>query len=266
MHVLTWVVAVLALPPLEHRGRTWIGELLNLTLLQAWPTNYLYGFAANAVSWSLSVEVLFYALFPVLLPLLRRLSSRGLWLLGASMLAAFMVWRVAAPSEAVADLFPPARLPEFLIGAALSLLMQRGWRPPVSLLPAFLLATAAVVAEALPLGPQRYGLWTEVPFALLIVAACRADLDGSSWLDGPVWVRLGQWSFAIFMTHQLILRTFSAVVPHAEVRYAAIPLLLAASLVAASLTFRFVEQPAQRMLRGAPADARAGGGGAPGVR
>src|SRR5438309_5804134 len=74
-HAVTAVVAILlyvvVMPP--HKP-LWAG-LLALLLLHAWPPVPVVNSAANGVSWSLSCEAFFYAVFPGLTSLLSRWSS-----------------------------------------------------------------------------------------------------------------------------------------------------------------------------------------------
>jgi peptidoglycan/LPS O-acetylase OafA/YrhL len=104
-----------------------------------------------------------------------------------------------------------------------------------------------------PATPYRlsFSAVTLVPFALLIAAAAKADLAGTSRLAGPGWVRLGEWSFALFMTHQLVIRVFHAMVPSRAVGELLTLPLVGLCVVVAALAFRFVERPLERWLRGA---------------
>ena len=55
-----------------------LGHVAQLLLLQAWvPDNPTYA-GGNGVTWSLSVEMFFYLVFPLAIMLLRRLRGRGL--------------------------------------------------------------------------------------------------------------------------------------------------------------------------------------------
>jgi peptidoglycan/LPS O-acetylase OafA/YrhL len=96
----------------------------DLTLTNAWfPQGFLGGFGRDG-SWSLSVEVFFYALFPVLLLHARQLSDRGImialrWSVGfaalAPVLGRYLPTRGTVP-EAVYYSLPIFRLPEFAAG------------------------------------------------------------------------------------------------------------------------------------------------------
>ena len=252
VHLLTWAVAILVFLAINGGIGSPLGDALSLVLLQAWIPTSSIAYAANGVAWSLSVEVLFYACFPFLLVAMRRLRSRGLWTVVVTMLVVIVADLLLVPRAGLVYIFPPSRLPEFVIGVAVSLLVQSGWRPPIGFLPAAVLAAVAVVIDFLPGVPDRWSFAavTVVPFALLIAAACRSDLAGSSRLAGAGWVRLGEWSFALFMTHQIVLRLLHALVPDQELEIALLAPVLALCVGIAAAVFHLVEKPLERRLRG----------------
>ncbi|NUS45262.1 MAG: acyltransferase [Mycobacteriaceae bacterium] len=96
-----------------HRLVVW---LPNLFLVHTWaPKSTTLG-GLNVPSWSLCAEVLFYASFPVLLPLVRRIrGDRVLWWLGGLLLAilalhtAYFLW--APGPKGIANAFAPRLVP-----------------------------------------------------------------------------------------------------------------------------------------------------------
>lgn len=252
LHLATWAIALGVYALITGGFGSVLGDALSLVLLQAWDPTTSIAFAANGVAWSLSVEVLFYACFPFLLPALGRLPCRALWVSAAAMVLVMVLDVLLVPSLEVLYLFPLVRLPEFVIGVVLALLVRSGWRPPIGLAPAAVLAALAVAVDFLPVIPDRwtFAVVTVVPFGLLIAAASRNDLLGSSRMAGRWWVRLGEWSFALFMTHQIVLRAFAALVPDHRLQVVLVAPVLLLCVGVAGLTFRFLERPLERRLRG----------------
>ena len=252
VHVLTWTIAVAFIPLVTNTQQDWLGNFLALPLLQAWIPTGSIAFAGNGVAWSLSVEVFFYALFPLITPLVWRLSGRKLWLLLGAMILAILLVAGLSPLNGLIYIFPISRLPEFVIGVCLAVLMQRGWRPPLNLTAAATLAALTTLVGYFPGVPDRYSFVaiTVIPYALLISAACASDIDGGSFLSPKVLIRAGEWSFALFMTHQLVVKVYGWLVPSLSIRLYLLPLLLVFCVALAWATFRFIEQPLERRLRG----------------
>ncbi len=75
--VPAYVVAAcigIALDVWQYGSETFARGLFTLTLLQSWIPGERFSYAGNSVGWSLSTEVFFYALFPLLIKLVSELS------------------------------------------------------------------------------------------------------------------------------------------------------------------------------------------------
>jgi len=232
-----------------------------LVLLQAWVPDEDVHTAGNSVGWSLSAEASFYLAFPFLLAGLARFGRRGqLAALGGALALTILVPVVLHPSSAsdstaywASYFFPLTRLLEFIAGVALALLVRGGWRVPVSFPAAAALALgAAIGANWLPFA-WRLVAATVVPFTLLILTAAQRDAGGTPtvFASRPM-TKLGEWSFAFYLVHLLVLQVTIAVntrtldLPWWVV---AIGAFLGSGAVAAALC-EIVEKPLERRLRG----------------
>ncbi|MFF9868718.1 acyltransferase family protein [Streptomyces sp. NPDC013953] len=248
---VTLLLAFTVLPGL--RPRDGYGEVVaNLLLVSAWRTEWWQ--AVNPVSWSLVCEAFFYAAFPALLAVIRRLGAGALHVVAA--LSAVTVMSVPGAESAwhlgMAFNFPPARLPEFVLGMALARLVALGrWHGPG---PG---ASLAVTVAGYLLVPELRGAYasaTVLGFALLIAAGAVADVRGTPSLwRGRRLVRLGEWSFAFYMVHVLVLSAaglWFGRTPHVEgfASVGAGALLLTVSLVLSAALYHAVELPGQRLL------------------
>ncbi|WP_051340189.1 acyltransferase family protein [Azospirillum halopraeferens] len=256
---LLFVAALAGVPGLYdvRAGSGALGDLLlNLVMVQAWHEPAAMSW--NGVNWTLSVEAFFYLLFPVLIGAMGRLGPAGLVAVvaGAAALGAGLdlLHRYAPFSPpgdrlfALSHVFPPARLAEFVAGIAGCLLVLR-WRPAVDAVVwrrAALIVGAAIVAV---LTLRVYGTTGQrvllLPFLALIVALAIADRAGAR--THPVPVRLGEWSFALYIVHQPVLHALApitAALPSAV----ALPLALAVSLGVSALVYHGIEVPARRRL------------------
>ena len=106
----------------------------------------------NEVTWTLSVELLFYALFPLLGRIAVRLRTRwlalatGLGLLGMWAIDWFATAHFSAPHASWVMRNPIVYLPEFLLGLTVAIALQRGWRLPLRPFVPIVLLGAYVIA------------------------------------------------------------------------------------------------------------------------
>lgn len=241
----------------------------NLLLVHTWVPDIPTFLGVNAPTWSLGCELFFYALFPVLLPLCRRIPGNRLW--PAAGLVAVAIALLPAVSRLLPDSpmfpppvsepfpqfwfvygFPPARLLEFALGILMALIVRDGRWVRLGMGPAALLVVAAFAG--LKFAPLLYSVVavSAVPLALLVAAAATADTQGRwSPFRGRVALWLGEASFAFYLLHQLVL-TFGHRVLGATRSWStpgAVGVLLSLLVVAVALSavlYTFVERPALR--------------------
>ncbi|MFB7497912.1 acyltransferase family protein [Streptomyces sp. NPDC056161] len=264
VHLVTAALALLMAYTLAYQTKPEPSQAAaNALLVHSWWRPWWQ--TLNPVSWSLACEAFFYAAFPLLALVLRRLGARGTTALaGASVLAVLVLaWAethhwTAEPISAN----PAARLPEFVLGAAAArLVLLDRWRGPG------LEASLALAVVGYFLVPQVDPGYTStactiVGFALLIPAAAVADLRGlpSLWRHRRL-VRLGELSFAFYMVHLLVLRAGTNVLGLSPRFGVATGLAVTAAAFALSLglswvLYEKVERPARRLLLGGLRTAR----------
>jgi peptidoglycan/LPS O-acetylase OafA/YrhL len=261
-HLVTWVLALaIGLGGVATVETDLPGALLSLVLLQSWHPSSDVHFAMNSVSWSISCELFFYATFPFVLPLLRRLSVRRLGaafvMIAAGIVVVAAISYVALPGQVerwFLYVFPVTRLAEFVLGIIVALLLRAGRWPDVGLYGALAMSFAAIVV--LPFVPEafHYAAVTAVPFSFLIAAAALRDAQGrSTWFMHRALVRLGEWSFAFYLVHELVIRVarenadIGGLAPAAGILVAGV--LLGIAVAASGALHRVVERPLERRLR-----------------
>ena len=182
-------------------------------------------------------------------------------LLAASVAFAIVLPLVLSPSHQDTGLGfwaiyinPSYRLAEFVAGIALAGLLRAGVRIRVPVAVAMLLAAEAyVLVNAVPMYASRVAV-TIIPFCLLIFVCAQADVSGKwTGLRHRRLIKLGQWSFAFYLVHQLVLRVLEIHVPapldSSSGRLALALLGYAAATAIAYALFRLVEEPWERRIR-----------------
>ena len=250
-HLVTWAVVLVAF--IAFGTEFTVAEAgSNAVLLQGWVPDQSVYFGMNTPSWSLSSEAFFYLLFPALWFLLKGAGTRVLALGAGMMIGA--IWALPAVALLLPDhiaywfvwIFPVSRLPEFVLGICAARLVAVGSWPRVSAWAAGLAFVAAYLA-APSLGRWGFVAVTSVPLVFLIAATARRDVVGapSFWRAAPL-VTLGNWSFAFYLVHQIVIR-FAASSGHSPLVGTVWALaLLAAALAAAATLHKLVEVPGMK--------------------
>ncbi|MEV6107243.1 acyltransferase [Streptomyces sp. NPDC051940] len=248
------------------------GTAITATLLMvhAWSPDPVVFTGGNPAAWSLSDEAWFYLLFPILLASLApRRARTWAWTAAAVCVAAAGVWMAGAlftsPTTRswALDYLPLTRTLQFVLGVCAGLAVKRGWRPRLPLYAAALLVLGWHLvlipwSHAVP-GPEWYSpysasqLLSAPVFAALICTAATADLQRRrTLLGGPWMIRLGHWSFAWYLIHEVVIRAVVHVSGKPVSGYATAGhwlLIVAVSLTAAGLAYEYVERPLERWLR-----------------
>lgn len=251
-----------------------IGKTAEILLLQAWSPNQAVYYGGNGVSWSLSAEMFFYLLFPLVIIPLKRLRGRGMAITAAGTLAILATTPLLASANHMSGamyawyffVFPPYRFGEFLLGMLLARAMMSGLRLPA---PGWLTLGAAIglagevwwITEWTMHGyafQRPFVALLVLPlFAVLVGAAASVDLCGRSWwLSSRPLLRLGEWSFVLYLVHKPTFLLTSrwhwwANTGGRSGLLAFTEYIILTVAVAAAIHY-LVEKPAARFLRGVP--------------
>jgi peptidoglycan/LPS O-acetylase OafA/YrhL len=218
--------------------------LASILVVQAWVPGWILT-GPSPVTWTLSVEALFYAVFPFISKPIVRRGLKQLFILAVVLVAVGWAIRIAlwiaypptteVSSEGITSsgllvlgsYAPVARLHEFLLGVVVGAAIRKGWRSPIRVFP----ATGLLAAGLFVLWLFRDAVWrSSLPydainqvsaplFALLIAAIVSRDLEGRRPLfaSRPL-IRLGHYSYAFYLFHfTVVLAVASSVFPDKKV-------------------------------------------------
>jgi peptidoglycan/LPS O-acetylase OafA/YrhL len=281
VHVVTWLIATLLYVWLawhpdqgRHPLAYWI---MGLFCVQVYWPSLDNLFRWNGQAWSISCELFFYALFPLLLlPLARRMKSIGsviacgcgiyllqvaLYSCASAILAilispahSFLGYQTYAETTTAAlQVFPPLRLGEFVIGMCIGLLLLRPEPLLRSSRKANLLlgfcTVALLLLDRVPhltlnpfvVGSEAYLLFVPV-LALTLVALVSGLTVLTPVLENRFAILLGEASYSLYLVHGFFVPG-----PHSgRLTYI---LSLAGSIVSSIILYWFLERPARRIWR-----------------
>ena len=243
----------------------------NVFLYQAWIPDYALSF--NIAAWSLSVEVFFYLLLPVLLLWAMRRPvkeviwfSIGFWIF-SQIVHSFLMTHLGHGTENFLAYFPLFHLNSFLLGLAggiwyltysarltISQTLNRiGFAAALGMV-LLLLSLRAYM----PRFPHNFSLDVGLlaPLFLLIVLTLAMDTSLlSRWLSHPWLVLLGDASYALYILHvpiRMLFEDYLKLTGNGMAFGTMFAIYLPILIVLCIFVFKYVERPTRDWLRTNP--------------
>jgi peptidoglycan/LPS O-acetylase OafA/YrhL len=252
----------------------WKQLFFNTLLLQSYIPVKAYYFSFNAVSWSISDELFFYAMFPVLIIFFTNVKKQILALLCCIILISYFAAIMIIPEQyhhAIFYISPFCRIIDFIIGIGLFHCWEYIRSDRVrSKLPSFFLSSkvCATSIKVIAVGlliimivlskniPQvyKYASYYWIPMSVIIFCFAQPLTGGgiSLLLSWKPLVVAGEVSFGFYMLHAQmisivisILTRISPLLREIEKFLIVFVLIVAASLV----SFYWFEKPANRLVK-----------------
>lgn len=202
LHVLTTLTLWLASPAI-FTGSIWI----YLLLLQCWFPTYEICYGGNSVAWFLSTLAFSYAVFPLLLGVVKRLSVCGT-IFGIILIT--LCW--IALNHITTDVFyrytfPPTRVLDFALGMLWARLLQLKPKLPIHhaniVETGILVLTGAMIYAKLITPPEpNNSLYWAIPSSIIIIYFGSYPTN-SGWLtrllSWRLMSKLGHYAFAAYI-------------------------------------------------------------------
>ncbi|HDR8930426.1 TPA: acyltransferase [Burkholderia vietnamiensis] len=256
--IASWYSAYLSIPKL----------LAIVFMLHAWsPDNHVY-FAVNGVSWSLSVEIFFYACFPTLSRMVSKYPLRVFVATSVVVIAFALIAQALQVdhSNGIYNINPLVRLPEFVVGILVAEWRARRPAAPIARATGTVYETASLAVLALSnwFSPIMFGwayenmgtgfvvyvheLYLAIPCAAVIYAFSLERGTVSSIMARRLLVLLGEASFALYVIHQPIQKFMAEMLVGMPPGALAVACALSTVMLAVLLN-RLLEIPAYRFAR-----------------
>jgi len=264
LHLLTLLIMALAGGWIATGVVDWLLHFsANLLLIQAFIPAHDFYFSFNGPSWSLSCELFFYLLFPLIsLPLFK--NPRRLFILTLSFLIAvpfIMTFTNPEYNRFIWYVNPLVRLADFIVGMFLyylySALKNIRWSYKIATLYEscavilFVLFYMAAINNWIP-QVYRYSCFYWLPVSLLLFVFAQQKGFLSGLLSNRMLIQLGKVSFGIYLIHFIALKAYLRLVEYSgillpEIWGAIIVFLITIGL--SLLSYYNFENPLNRYIR-----------------
>lgn len=255
------VLPLVGLPFTVNQGGAFV---LNVSLMQTLlPIKELF-FSFNAVSWYLADTLIFSLVFPPVIKLILKSSTKGRACVATVIAAIYIAVAIMIPIEQyhyVLYISPYMRLADFVFGIYLALgyfkLKEQSHRLEffkkeyISLCIIIALTSLLILESCLFHSPVIHVAPIYWPLvALVILTASLIPTGGGKFIENRVLLLLGELSFTIFLTHQLVLRYVSIIFNYCylDKSYFYILLTLLLTFVVSFVVERYVLNPITQWL------------------
>lgn len=193
---------------------SWLRFIANATLIQSFIAHQSFYFNFNAVSWSISTEMFFYAAFCLFVPL----RTRAILLIWTALLSVIIINIIVADMGSIFTnwllyINPVFRFIDFLTGVLLyrifvirplKLSYRLATLAEVASIALVVASVAVAIVWAVPI-QWRWDIYYVPSTAIVVFVFAHQRGMISNILNNRFLVLLGDASFALYMTHQMII-------------------------------------------------------------
>lgn len=250
LHIVT---LILALPFFIMVGQPDMLKFVsNLFLFQAFIPSTEYYFSLNAPSWSISVEFFLYLIFPFII----KLKSKSLLIITVCIILVklFIPFESEKLKHAFLYISPLLRIADFSIGILIyryrsSLFIDNKSSVVNSLqfISMFILFIFIVLSGFVDVS-YRFDIYYIIPMGFLIFSLSFGNGFIGWLLSNKVIVFLGEASFSLYMTHQLIIKYMISINKKFNILSDAslLMIIITLSIIASIVFYKLIELPMKK--------------------
>lgn len=236
----------------------WLKACANLFLVQSFIPLKSYFFSFNGVSWSISNEMFFYTLLPILIITILKFKKYFLWFLLLP-IGVLLLFPNTSNNHWIYYINPFFRLLDFTLGIFLFFIYENNKHKVWLKKYATLLELTTVVLFLVfyffkdhVVQDFRWSVYYWLPMTFLIFIFSLQNGFLSKILSKKILIYLGEISFAFYMVHQLVINILWAI--NYKLRffnngYLLLITALITSVVTSSILYTYFEKPLNYYLR-----------------
>jgi peptidoglycan/LPS O-acetylase OafA/YrhL len=292
LHLATFFIALMLIIRDFLKDQTalselpWVKMFFNITLLQSFIPVHSFIFSFNIISWSISDELFFYLMFPLLIWFFNRHRAKTVITAGILALTLYFTAAFFVPERyhhAIFYINPFLRIYDFILGIALfhlyryikslniinkpaasepaikgkGVFSRKATATLVEIISVCLLVVMVIFSNRFP-QVYSYGSYYWIPLALLVLCFTQLFGEGviTKILSLKPFVFLGKISFCFYMLHYMMIRLVPAAMRfvfkiNTDLLNPAVKftVVFASVLAASIICFYFFETPANKFVR-----------------
>ncbi|WP_333850829.1 acyltransferase family protein [Epilithonimonas sp.] len=244
--------------------------IFNIFLLQSYVPNPKYYFSYNAPSWSISDEMFFYTLFPLLILISYKLKPFFKILLLIGFICLIIIMNQLLPENKIhywLYISPVTRVFDFILGILLfdlclyiknsKINISRSVYNFIQVSAFVILALFFICKDYLPIS-YRYSIFYWLPMCLIILTSAssfflqKKESIVSKILSWKWLVYLGEISFGFYLIHYLViayLKKYNGYMGHQLEGFLLVFLMFTITLITSIFAYEKIEKPFNRKLK-----------------
>lgn len=267
IYPLYFVTMLAAIPILYNSFNILI---YNIFLVQSYIPDQKYYFSLNAPSWSISDEMFFYAMFPILVGISYKFKIFFKLLLSISFIILILILNKFLPEKKIhywIYISPFTRIFDFILGILLfdiclyfrnlKFNLNRHTYTFLEIGSVAILVLFFIFKDQFAIS-YRYSIYYWIPMCLIIIMAANSFITEkkqtpiSKFLSWKWFVYLGEISFGFYLIHYLVITYFHKYNGFMGIHLKGIPLagaMFITTLIASIIAFEKIEKPFNKKIK-----------------